>query len=519
MMMNMKKTLILFSFFALTLLASCDLDLYPVTDYNEGNVFVPKDATTSQYTTATQMENLVKGFYSGVLKNDRMQRLQFLDWLVYSEVRADNAYNGSPSTAELVGIESNKIDGSNQNVDRDWDDFQLAINAANQVICNIDRIQKLDPSMTQAKHDSWLAQADIIKAFYVFRGTQLFNTIPVINSIPDPITAENVEEVYPSYYPSRPARENIYAQIVEMLEFAAQKAPDLSAEDKFVLSKTFAKGILAHVYAEKSNIQDWSKVALWCEAVEKDMNVNSGSAETLRASLCDSYKDLWSYDVSAKTAAKNTKESIFEVTFTSSSGNWLSMMFHRNQFSPGDNYTWSKWITPSRNLIAAYDAEGDTERKNVSVLWDACGWSLYYPESEYAFMGKMETNATSIILMRLAEIYLLHAEALAMTGDSSGALKYVNAVRQRAKLPSVSGLSGDQLIDKILDERRLELAFEGFRFFDLARHDRVIDVHNNVWKNDSYYLSRDPLDQYSIFLPVPTTVLDTNPNIEQNQGY
>lgn len=74
-------------------------------------------------------------------------------------------------------------------------------------------------------------------------------------------------------------------------------------------------------------------------------------------------------------------------------------------------------------------------------------------------------------------------------------------------------------MDRILDERRLELAFEGFRFFDLTRHDRIIDVHNNVWKDDSYYLTRDPLDQYSIFLPVPTTVLDTNPNIEQNQGY
>lgn len=515
----MKKTFVIISLVSLVSLASCDLDLYPETGYNEGNVFVPKDTTTSQYTTAAQIESLVKGFYSGVLKNDRMQRLQFMDWLVYSEVRADNAYNGSPSTAELVGIESNKIDGSNQNVSRDWNDFQIAINAANQVICNIDRIQKLDPSMTQAQHDNWLAQADILKAFYVFRGTQLYNTIPVINSIPDPITAENIEEVYPSYYPSRPDREEIYSQIVSMLEFAAQNAPDLSADDKFVLSKTFAKGILAHVYAEKSNVQDWSKVALWCEAVEKDMNVDSGSSESLRASLCESYKDLWSYDKTAKTAAKNTKESIFEVTFTASSGNWLHMMFHRNQFSPMDNYTWSKWITPSRNLINAYDAEGDTERKNVSILWDACTWSLYYPEEEYAFMGKMETNATSIILMRLAEIYLLHAEALAMTGDSAGALKYVNAVRLRAKLPSVSGLAGGLLIDKILDERRLELAFEGFRFFDLVRHDKAIDVHNSVWKDDSYYLTRDPLDQYSIFLPVPTTVLDTNPNIEQNPGY
>ena len=516
----MKKILTLIPFSLALAAVSCNLDLYPQTGYNEGNIFIPKDTTTSQYTSATQMENLVKAFYSNGMKSNVVEEFNVLDWLFYSDVRADNCYNGDPTKPEIVAIEQNKIDGSNKNVERDWTYIQNAINTANQVICNIDRVQKLDPSMSQSQHDLLLAQADILKAYFVFRGSQLYGTIPVINAIPDAITADNVEEVYDSYYPFRPSKKEIYDQLVEMLEFAAQHAPDLQTDDKYVLSKTFAKGLLARVYAEKSDIQDWNKVAQWCAAVESDMGVSNSSASSLRASLCDHYGDMWSYDLTANTAARNTKESIFEVTWTAENGHWLAMMFHRNQFRPDNNWTWCKRFTPSRDLIAAYDAEGDTERKNVNILWDSCDWSYYYPSSNYAFAGKMETNATSLIFMRLAEIYLLHAEALTMTGNTAEALKYVNAVRQRAGIAELSGnYSQDQMLDKVLDERRLELVFEGHRFFDLARHDKIIDVHNTIWKGDSYFLQREPLDESTIILPVPTGVLDKNPNIEQNPGY
>ncbi len=88
------------------------------------------------------------------------------------------------------------------------------------------------------------------------------------------------------------------------------------------------------------------------------------------------------------------------------------MMYHRNAYNPSDSYSWAKWTTPSRSLAAAYDAAGDTERKNASIVYDECGWSLYYPAAKYAFMHKVPTNASSVILMRLGEIYLLHAEAL-----------------------------------------------------------------------------------------------------------
>ncbi len=507
----------------IVIVSACDLDLYPETVYNEGNVFIPKDtssAAASQYTTGKQMANLVNGFYSNTLKSNIMQEGNFTDWLMFTEVRADNAYNGSPNTSELVWIESNNIDGSNKNVGRDWDYIQNGINAANQVICNADRILKIDPEFTEDQRNLYVAQANIMKAFFMLRGSQLFGTIPVLNTIPPAINAENVVEVYPEYYPPRASKQDIYTQMKEMLEFAAGNAPDLDPANKFKLSKTFAKSLLAHIYAEKSPIQDWEKVKVWCEAVETDMGVDATSAETLRSALCENYKDMWSYDVKAKTVAQNTKESIFEVTWTATSGNWTAMMFHRNQFNPSADYTWSKWCTPSRNLIAAYDAENDTERKNVNILWDACTWSLYYPETEYAFMGKMETNATSFMISRLGEIYLLHAEALAELGDIEGARKYVNAIRLRAKLDSfVAAASKEEMIDKVLDERRLELAFEGYRFFDLARHDKIIEVHNTVWQDDPYYIQREPLDENSMLYPVPTTILNNNPNIQQNPGY
>lgn len=197
-------------------------------------------------------------------------------------------------------------------------------------------------------------------------------------------------------------------------------------------------------------------------------------------------------------------------------------MYHRNAYNPDDSYTWAKWTTPSRDLIEAYQKEGDEVRMNASIVWDKCSWSNYYPSDNYAFMHKMPTNVSSIYIMRLAEIYLLHAEALACTGDLAGAAGYVNRVRSRAKLadlPASAQASQEAMIDAILKERRLELAFEGFRFFDLARHDRIIEVHNSVNAKDSYWQVRKPLTETRIFLPIPTSALEQNSALTQNPGY
>ena len=162
---------------------------------------------------------------------------------------------------------------------------------------------------------------------------------------------------------------------------------------------------------------------------------------------------------------------------------------------------------------------------NASIVWDKCGWSNYYESDNYAFMHKVPTNVSSILVMRLAEIYLLHAEALACTDDLEGARGYVNRVRSRAHLAEIpTPKSRDEAIDVILDERRLELAFEGFRFFDLVRHsspenDRIKKVHDAMNAEDSYWQTRIPMDPTHYLLPVPTEALNNNPNLKQNDGY
>ena len=142
-------------------------------------------------------------------------------------------------------------------------------------------------------------------------------------------------------------------------------------------------------------------------------------------------------------------------------------------------------------------------------------------------MHKVPTNASSTILMRLGEIYLLHAEALVMTGDLDNAYIYTNKTRNRAglaDLPLSVKNSKESMLKAVLDERRLELAFEGFRFYDLARHDMIKQVHDAMSdpsssSYDSYWQKRTPLTDETILFPVPQSAIDKNSNLTQNPGY
>ena len=502
----MKKIYTILALASLIVLSSCELNLYPETGYSEGNVKVDEEAGESQYSTREDMKGLRDAMYSSWTKD--IQEKGYLDWLVYAECRADNAYGGNPGTGELMAIEANKQDGENKNVVRDWDWYQGQVSNCNNIICNIDRIKEADPTMTDKEYREWKSEAYCWRAWNLFQMSYLWGDIPLVNTIPPAITAENIEEVYDEYFPGRTAIADIYAQIISELEYACENAPDTDPANKHLFTKAFAHGMLARIYAE-ATARDWSKVAQHCAAVEG-----------MGYKLVDDYAQMWAYDEA--DAVRNTSESIFEITWSKSNGNWVWMMFHRNAYNPNDSYSWIKWITPSRDLIAAYDAEGDTERKNACIVYDEAIWSNYYPDDAYAFMHKVPTNASSIILMRLGEIYLLHAEALAMTGDLAGATEYVNKVRTRAGIKNISVPSSQEaMIDAILRERRLELAFEGFRFFDLLRHgfERTKAIHDAMPQQDSYWQPRFPLTEETVFMPIPQTALDNNPSLVQNPGY
>ncbi|MFR9563894.1 MAG: RagB/SusD family nutrient uptake outer membrane protein [Rikenellaceae bacterium] len=502
MKMNIKYSIVL-----LVALCACELDKYPTTIYNENNVTTSSDSD-SAITTREDILGQLEAMYS-YMSGDMQNYWYRL--IVISDVRSDNAYGGNMSEAKVVAVESNRIDSDNDIAYALWNYSMNAIDKANQIICYIDTVKANDSSLTTTEYNEWLSEALVWRAYIWINMIYLFGDIPMVTEIPPAITSANIEEVYHLYFPERVSPDLVGAQIIADVEnFACDNAPAVES-DKFKITKGFAHGVMARFYA-MPHFRNWSKVIEHCEAVE-----------ALDYTLTTNYGDMWSYDDTM--AEQDTTESIFEVSWSSqTSGSWLWMMFYRNAFSPSDGFDWAKWCTPSRLLTSAYDKEGDTERKEASVVYDETRWSFHYPSNNYAFMHKLPTNVTPIYIMRLADIKLLHAEALANSGSASDAIEIVNYIRSRAKIATLdTNMDATAAREAVLHERRLELAFEGHRWFDLLRYDddysTLISVCDAVNAADSYYQTRKAMTERTALMPIPTTVLDNNTNIEQNLGY
>ena len=133
-------------------------------------------------------------------------------------------------------------------------------------------------------------------------------------------------------------------------------------------------------------------------------------------------------------------------------------------------------------------------------------------------MYKCRSSYSNRYKLRLADILLMEAEAYAHQGQTSQAAQLVNTIRNRVGLKDIEA-SGD-MVEKVLHERRLELAFEGQRWFDLCRNGKVEQYMNAVYAKDAGRLAQKKLyDSNSYLLPIPQTALDENDNLEQNAGY
>jgi starch-binding outer membrane protein, SusD/RagB family len=501
------KNILAISFFLgiLIIMNSCSLNEGPLS-----SVAVPQGSDTTgsiKYPTKAAMETQYNGIYNVLKGNDGLEDWN-LDMLVMTETHADNAYRGA-TDAELTQLEQQKQNGINKNIERDWNGFFDIISAANRVICNIDAVP--DPALTAAERKQWKAEALILRSMMMFDMVRLWGGIPLILTEPPAINASNIEEVYPLYYPPRNTVEEVYAQIIADLNTALEPggAPAINPSDKFIFSQTVANALLAKVYAELP-VRDYNKTIEFCQKVEADV------------SLVPSYPDLFAVNDS-KTDAKlrNSSESIFEIPFTDG-GNWNTWMFGVDQTDPNSVYDWAKWLTPSRDLVDAFNKAGDNIRKKTTIVTASVSWSNHYPSDEYLFMHKFPSKFNSIIKIRLADIILLKAEAYANLGDLAQAAAAVNIVRKRVNLPDLSSSATSSqaaMVDAVLNERRLELAFEGQRWFDLVRNGKIFDVLNTLNSRDPGRLPMDPVTENTVLMPLPQSQIEKNPNMVQNPGY
>ena len=283
----MKKLFIAISVFGLgAMLSSCDLELYPETGYNEGNVEVPEGPTESAIKTKADVAGERTAMYN-YLRGD-FQDANYKH-LTANACRADDAY-GAGDSGKPTEMEANTFTSDNEFPNTFWTGFMNGVSKANNVICNLDAVRENDPTLSETEYNEWMAEALCVRAYMWLLMTQYFGEIPMLTAIPPAINADNVEEVYPLYFPQRVDAETLKAQLEKDLAFACQYAPEPQSVEKDFASKGFAQFLVAKMYSLKQ-YRDWNKVKAACEAIE-----------AMGYQLEPSYATLWEFDLDAETA-------------------------------------------------------------------------------------------------------------------------------------------------------------------------------------------------------------------------
>ena len=382
--------------------------------------------------------------------------------------------------------------------------------------CNIIFQKVPDMTINNSLKNRVLGEAYFLRAHYYFILVQFFGDVPLVLQPVEP--GDDLR-------PARIPKAEVYKQIESDLATAVNLLPEreqYSGDNIGRASKGSALGMLAKVELTLGNYQ---RVII----------------------LCDSVKNL-GYELNAKyadnfnPASENSVESLFEVQYAAAGGqdfwsnenqaSWISAFTGpRGSNMVAGGYGWNQ---PTDEFVSAYET-GDL-RKDVTVFYQGCPkfdgmtYQKSYSTTGYnlrKFLVPLAVSATydnsplNFPVLRYSDVLLMKAEALNELGQTSQAQLLatdanatINKVRVRAGLLSVTGLNQSDLRNKILHERRMELAFEGQRWFDLIR------VNGGKYGIDFLHsIGKSNMSSKYLLFPVPQKERDANPNLTQNTGY
>lgn len=417
--------------------------------------------------------------------------------LYMTELTTDNAEIqwSSPSTDEMQ-LDQNAVTSTNQFGQSVWNTCLYTISRSNAILNRIDGVAFDQPTKDRIK-----GETKVIRAYAYFYLVRLFGNVPVINE-----TFSSPAQVAAADLALKPGAE-VYALIINDLTEAETLLPATGSTDKTRASRLTAKNLLGNVYLTQKNYE---------QAAAKLKEVIDSRVYSLAAN----YQTLFT------NGNNNQAESIFEVQYTSGRGmgNNYSAIFTPAITSMAifsGNLQGSGRITPTLELIRAYEA-GDA-RKAVSVNDSV---TLIGGRKSYSRYGLKFVDFRAIDLadgsitftpLRYADVLLKYAEVLNEQGKPADALPFVNSVRTRAKLPSLSGLNQADLRLAIERERRVEFLYEGHRWFDLVRTGRAQTVLNAHYASLRLTFS---LQDFELIFPIPQNEVDLNPGlVKQNPGY
>lgn len=462
-----------------------------------------------QLTFDTYFENEDQAIWAvnAIYQNFRSWEMCSFPWIGITDIISDDADKGSTENDALYMKELDDFtcDATNQVFEQSWKGHYHTIFRANLAIENIPSV-----NMDSALRDRLVAEAKFLRAYAYFRLVQWYGDLPII-------TRPLQEDEYFTQE-RRPVAE-VYDLIEQDLLAAIAALPEKSEyppEDLGRVTKGAARGILAKLYMLK---KDYASAWQHCEAI-----INSGEY-----GLEPRYADIF------LPKGEHGIESIFEIGATAvqaavaGPGATPYNMIQGVRGIP--NLGWG-FNRPSDDLVAAYEP-GDPRRQATiiyvgEVLPDGSTIVQDNPEivnERYnqkawvpAHTGLQDNGPGNLRLLRYADILLLAAEALNELGQPEKALTFLNMVRQRARgsnnfiLPDITTTDQAQLREAIRHERRIELAMEQHRWFDLLRWGIAGDVMQAVGKN--FVKGKHEL------LPLPQSEIDLSGGIlKQNEGW
>ena len=486
------------------LAASCNLDQYPYSEVAADD-YVKDEASVN---------NLLMGAYNG------LHGVMYYEWAM-TELRTDNARSraagSSSSETKLVEqLDQHTIQSSHAWVQDYWDASYTAIYRANDVLSYLDVVA--DPQ----KRAQFEGEAKFLRSLLYFNLVRLWGPVFYVTG---KIGADAARDM------QRSTVDKIYELIEDDLNAIVdgELLPEsMAAADLGRADMKAAKALLAKVYMTHYQVGDENYAK--AETLLKDVLLMCGDPQSAGALV--PYADI--FDINNEM----NDEIIFAVRYLSGNvglGSPFSTLF--GPMNNGGNVVMGSpkhYDYPSDNLVAAYNANGTDLRKDV-VLREGYTDAVSGKYVEIRWNNKfMQSSMTTEYdaendwpVIRLGDVILLYAEILnELHGPSDEPLKYLNMIRERAGVPVYSltdVASKFEMRQAIRNERRLELAMENQRWFDLVRWGIATETVNDFLASETLYSEYDyvvnPISDWQCLLPVPLSVMNVNPDIAQNPGY
>lgn len=497
----MKKIIITF-LFLITLngfFHSCSsfLEENPVDRYVVGNFY--SGQSDAEAAVAAVYQQLI-GLY---------ERHMFL----LSALPADDEKNGLGMPNQyLQNLEYLRHTSENQFVREMWQRNYSGISRANTAIQNIP-----DINMDETVKNRLVGEARFLRALFYFNLVRFYGDVPLVTVL------ESIEDALAPRTP----KDQVYQQVIDDLTFAENNLPaSYPASESGRATKGAAKILLGKVYLTMHDYQN--SVSKLGEVVENESSYGYG--------LHEYYGDNWEKDTEIG------KEMVFCVEFMDPPGDGNSAMTLQGPkyslpdgFGPLGLSNSNEADIPTMDLYNQFldedERKAETFRTDFISMIDGSVHTSsipifvkYWEEGE-RIAGNSDAN---MHIIRYADALLMYAEALNEAGQTTKAHDYLNRVRERAFNSAdynYSGLSQTDFRTAVWQERRLELAMEGHRWFDLVRTGRFVQrmkdhaaYEASVAESNKVEIAQNVGD-HMVLMPIPQREIDLNPELTQNPGY